>query len=345
MDPVTHGLVGYVVAKTGLTRDTGRWGVTAGVLASLFPDVDSLLGPFVKTEFTIRYHRGLTNSLFLAVPFALFLAWLFNKISGKKNYGTFFLICFVEILLHNFLDLVTSYGTMLLSPFSWQRFTLDWVFIIDFFLTGILLSFTVMIMIWKTRSKKLARISVGLAILYVSLCAGNHFWASSLARGHARKEGLKPENIASVPQPLSPFHWANYVVTEETIYKGLVNLIGKHERTPSPEDGLFRQVWVQYQPIDVLSYETMHRFDESPWVKRSLVLEDVKTFLWFARFPIVRYESIQNGRHRVTFFDLRFGGVQKRKPFLYEVVFDQEGKIVFQGFRWDYPSRIVSGID
>jgi membrane-bound metal-dependent hydrolase YbcI (DUF457 family) len=101
MDPITHGLAGYVVAKTGLTRDTGRWGVTAGVLASLFPDVDSLLGPFVRTEFTIKYHRGLTNSLFLAVPFALFLAWLFNKISGQKKYGTFFLICFVEILLHN----------------------------------------------------------------------------------------------------------------------------------------------------------------------------------------------------------------------------------------------------
>ena len=70
MDPVTHGLAGYVVAKTGLTRDTGRWGVVAGVIASLFPDVDSLLGPFVGTEFTLKYHRGLTNSIFLVVPFS-----------------------------------------------------------------------------------------------------------------------------------------------------------------------------------------------------------------------------------------------------------------------------------
>ena len=77
----------------------------------------------------------------------------------------------------------------------------------------------------------------------------------------------------------------------------------------------------------------------------SLVLADVKTFLWFARFPIVRYESADNGQHRITFFDLRFGGIQKRKPFLYEVVFDPEGRIIYQGFRWDYPSRVVSGID
>ena len=345
MDTVTHALAGYAIAKTGLTRDTGRWGLTAGVLASVFPDVDSLLGPFLGTEFIVRYHRGLTNSLFLAVPFSLFLAWLFGKISGKKRYWTFFLIWFLEILVHNFLDLVTSYGTMILSPLSRERFALDWVFIIDLFLAGIFLFFVLAMQIWKSKSKVLARLSVVLATLYISLCAGNHFWALSLARSYAVEQDLEAENIASLPQPLSPFHWANYIVTEDTVYRGLVNLSGKDERTASPEGSLLSQVWAQYQPIHLLSYEPWHKFDESRWVESSLVLEGVKTFLWFARFPVVRYEGSPNREHRVTFFDLRFGGIPGRKPFLYEVIFDPKGGIVFQGFRRDYSQRILSAVD
>ena len=267
MDTVTHGLAGYAIAKTGLSRDTGRWGITAGVLASVFPDVDSLLGPFLGTEFTIRYHRGLTNSLFLVVPFSLLFAWLFNKISGKKRYWTFFLVWFAEISVHNFLDLVTSYGTMILSPLSWDRFALDWVFIIDLFLTGIFLFFLIAMHIWKSKSQMLARLSVVLAALYISLCAGNHFWALSLARSYAVEQDLEAENVASLPQPLSPFHWANYVVTEDTVYKGLVNLIGRHERTASSQVGLLNQVWTQYQPIHLLSYEPLHKLDESSWAK------------------------------------------------------------------------------
>lgn len=345
MDPVTHGLAGYTIAKTGLVRDTGRWSVTAGVLASLSPDVDSLLGPFVDTEFTVKYHRGLTNSLFLALPFSLLLAWVFNRISGNRRYYIFFFLCFTEILAHNFLDLITSYGTMILSPISWERFSLDWVFIVDLYLTGILFAFASAMLIWKGKARMLARLSAGLAVLYISLCAGNHFWALSLARGQATIRGLKAQSIEALPQPLSPFHWANFIVTEDTIHRGFVNLIGKDQRTPSPEDGLFRQVWSQYQPIQMLSYEPWPKTDKSSWVERAMVVEDVRTFFWFARLPVVRYEAVRHGQHRVTFFDLRFDGIQGSKPFLYEVVFDKEGRIIFQGYEWDYPSRIISGFD
>ena len=335
MDTITHGLAGYAVAKTGLTRDTGRWGVIAGVTASLFPDVDNLLRSFYGTEFILRHHRGLTNSVLLVVPFSLLFAWLFVKISGKRRFQTFFLIWLVESLVHTFLDLITSFGTMILSPLSSYRFTLDWVFIIDLFLTGIFLIFSILIMIWRTRSKTLARVAVALGALYILLCAGNHIWALSLTKSYAREHKLEPEKIASLPQPLSPFHWANYIVTEDTIYRALVNLIGVHERAASPEANLFSQLWSRYQPIQGLIYKPWVRFDDSPWVTKALPLEGVKTFFWFARFPVVRYEASSNGGHRVTFFDLRFAAVEGRKPFLYVVIFDPDGEIVFQGYHSD----------
>ena len=333
MDTITHGLAGYAVAKTGLARDTGRWGVIAGVAASVFPDADGLFASFYGTEFTLKYHRGLTNSVFLVVPVSLVFAWLFVKISGKKRFQTFFLIWVVEILVHTFLDLITSFGTMILSPLSSYRFALDWVFIIDLFLTGIFLIFSILIMIWRSSSKTLARGSVALAAAYILMCAGNHLWSLSLAKGYAHEHKLRTEKIASLPQPLSPFHWANHIVTDKTIYLGLVNLIGVRERATNSEGNLFSQLWSRYQPIQALSYKPHERFDDSPWVQRALNLDGVKTFLWFARFPVVEYEAISNGRHRVTFFDLRFGAVKGRKPFLYEVIFDSDGQILSQGFQ------------
>ncbi len=336
MDTITHVIVGYAVVKTGLTKDTGTWGVIAGVTASLFPDVDGLLAFFYGTEFTIKYHRGLTNSILLVVPVSLLFAWLFVKISGKKRFETFFIIWLVLMLTHTLLDLITSFGTMILSPISSYRFALDWVFIIDLFLTGIFLIFSVAIMVYRTRGQTLARISVVLGALYILICAGNHFWSLSLAESHAREQQLKPEKIASLPQPLSPFHWANYIVTDDTIYLGLVNLIGTHERTLSETGNIFSQVWNRYQPIRSFSYDPWPKFSESPLVKKAVALESVETFFWFARFPVVKYQANPNGNHRVKFFDLRFSSVEGRWPFLYEVIFDASGEIVFQGFQSDH---------
>jgi inner membrane protein len=340
MDTVTHGLAGYVVAKTGLAGDTGKWGVVAGVSAALFPDLDIILGPFVGTEFTIKYHRGITNSLFLIVPLSLFFAWLFVKISGKKRFGTFFLIWAVESLLHTFLDLATSYGTMILSPLSSDRFALDWLFIIDPILTGILLFFSIAMFIRQTKSKSIARLSLTLATVYVSLCAANHLWALSLARAHAHEQGLKARTVAALPQPLSPFHWANFIVTNDTIYRGLVNLIGNQERVPPRNGNIFSQVWAQYQPVQSLTYRSWTRNENSPWVKRALTLDGVKTYLWFARFPVIRYEKRADDHHRVTLFDLRFSAVKGRKPFKYEVIFNSEGAVIFQGFHKDLPQLL-----
>ena len=179
--------------------DAGKWGTIAGVSAAVFPDADLVLRPFFSGEFTLKYHRHLTNSVPLIIPISLLFALLFVRISKVKRFWTFFLIWTVELIVHTFLDLVTSYGTMILSPFSNYRFTLDWVFIIDLFLVSVFFFPLIALHIWKRRSLTLARVSMVLAGLYVALCAYNHSWALSLAKGYARQEGLVTEAIASVP--------------------------------------------------------------------------------------------------------------------------------------------------
>ncbi|UCD71312.1 MAG: metal-dependent hydrolase [Syntrophobacterales bacterium] len=331
MDTTTHALAGYMIAKTGLSRDTGKWGTIAGVSAAIFPDMDLVLRPFISAEFMLKYHRHLTNSFLLIIPFSLLFAWLFVKISRVRRFWTFFLIWAVELLAHTFLDLITSYGTMVLSPFFDYRFTLDWVFIIDLFLVSSFLFPLIALHIWKRRSQTLARVSVVLAALYISLCAYNHSWSLSLAESYTRQEGLVTEAVASLPQPFSPFNWGNYIVTEKKIYQGLVNLIGAEEK--SAGDGNFLSRFLdRYQPVPRLQYREWDRFDNSPWVEKALRLGGVKTFYWFARFPVARDRGVVNGNQRVEFFDLRFGSIDGIRPFLYVVDFDSEGNVAFQGF-------------
>ena len=332
MDTTTHALAGYIIVKTGLNGDTGRWGTIAGLAGSVFPDVDGILGIFLGTEFMIRYHRNLTNSIFLAVPFSLLSAWFFVRLSGIKRFWSFFLIFAVEVLAHTFMDLITSYGTMILSPLSNSRFSLDWVFIIDPYVSFTLLLSTIAIFVWKKKATAIARISLILVALYISLCAYNHSWALNLTERYRAENGIDAQKVASLPQPLSPFFWGNYILTEKRVYAGFVNLIGDPETVTRSDGNFLSRFFSRYQPIRLIQYRTWDRFDDSPWVKRALQLEGVQRFLWFARFPTARYKGVINGNNRVEFFDLRFGLLATRRPFLYEVDFDQEGNVVFQGF-------------
>ena len=337
MDSVTHGLAGYLIVKTGLNRDTGRWGTIAGVFSALFPDLDLLAGIFHGTDFSIKYHRYVTNSVFLVIPFSLILAWLFVKVSGIRKFWSFFVIAVVEILAHTFLDLLTSYGTMILSPFSNQRFHLDWVFIVDPYLFSVFLFPLIAILLWKKKSKTIARVSVVLAGLYVALCGVNHSRSLSLVTAYAQKMALPAQKLASLPQPLSPFLWGNYVLTGDMVYEAHVNLMeGQREDPPSPES-FWEAFWSRYQPTSDVRYQAYPRYDDSPWVGQALEREGVQTFLWVARFPVARYEGTLDGLHRVQFYDLRFGIVGNRRPFVYVVDFDADGNVVREKYlkrRW-----------
>jgi len=220
---------------------------------------------------------------------------------------------------------------MILSPLSNYRFTLDWIFIIDLFLVSTFLFPMIALHLWKRRSLILARVSVVLAGLYITLCGYNHARGLSLAENYARQEGLITETVASVPQPISPFNWGNYILTEKKIYQAFVNLTGTEGKSTG-EGNFLGRFLPRYQPASRLQYREWDRFDDSPWVEKALRLDEVKTFYWFARFPIARDRGIVNGNHRVEFFDLRFGSIEGRRPFLYVVDFDGEGNIAFQGF-------------
>ena len=54
---------------------------------------------------------------------------------GHWNFGKVWLLTCAMVLLHIWLDVVTTYGTMIFLPFSHERVRLNGVFIIDLLLT------------------------------------------------------------------------------------------------------------------------------------------------------------------------------------------------------------------
>jgi hypothetical protein len=153
--------------------------------------------------------------------------------------------------------------------------------------------------------------------------------------------------IASLPQPVSPFWWANYVETKDKVYQGFVNLALKEPLLPVKQQTrslvnasmLLERLKGVYQPPGKVHYQFYPKLQDSLWVKKALSTEGIKFYYWFARFPVVKSISSQSGRHRVEFMDARFLIPGIRLPFVYHVEFDDSGKIQSEGFAEDRKGR------
>ena len=143
MDNVTHSLFALTLARTRLGRPRGATAVL--LLASNAPDIDvvSTAGGLLNY---LQWHRGPTHGplgilglgLLTAGLVQLVMRWWTPKDSGR--YGTLAGIAVLGVFLHVAMDLPTSYGTRLLSPFDWHWFAADWMPIVDLYLLVALLA-------------------------------------------------------------------------------------------------------------------------------------------------------------------------------------------------------------
>ncbi len=342
MDTITHTLAGAVIAKAIQDEKLEKWGTITGLTMGFFPDSDFVLGLF-NSQFYLEYHRDFTHSLLLIPFYGLFFSWLFVKISKRSHFWRFYKICLPVLVSHVILDLLTSYGTMILSPFLEYRFSWDLVFIIDLFFSGIIFIPFLFGLFWKYKAKWFCRTSLVVLMLYVFFCWLQHNRAIELTKTFSKNLNEEVIQIASIPQPLSPYRWANYVETREKVYQGFVDLNLKEpprfprqkEETRSIFSLYFERLRNLYQPPGKVHYKSYQKLPDSPWVDRALLTEGVKFYYWFARFPVVKSIDSKDGRHRVEFMDLRFLLPGIRTPFVYYVEFDDSGKIKSEGFLKD----------
>ena len=149
MDNLTHTLFAVTLGRTPLGR-AGRGTTTALVLASNAPDIDIVTTVRGSAAY-LQWHRGPTHGPLGILALGLVTAaivWAIQRYIDRKgdppgaapsaSFGMLFVVSMVGVLCHILMDFPTSYGTRLLSPFSWHWFAVDLMPIVDVYLIAAL---------------------------------------------------------------------------------------------------------------------------------------------------------------------------------------------------------------
>ncbi len=346
MDNLTHTLFALTLSNAGLRR-AGRGSTAALLIASNIPDLEIVTVFGGGRVAYLASHRGPTHGpagllLGLATGAAV---WTFLRLRGRREDDAGFaalvgLAC-IGVLGHIAMDFATSYGTRVLSPFSYVWFGVDWMPIIDVFLWAVL---SLGLVVTRLRPAARARIA---AVVLVLLGADYALRAWMHARAVESAFALDvpaadpaiaaPTTIfryldhsvpaalpAALPTEGSPFEWrlvvrmrGGYLVTD-------VNLL---DRRPGWQDrARHRGVWFPN--------------DAGPLVERAASTRLGRVFLAFSRFPSAEIVKHSNGDLTVHWYDVRFaegrapiGGDRRQhtSPFAVWVRLSPGGNVVGEG--------------
>ena len=133
MDTLTHALSGALLARattpSALPSRAIPRRVAAGFFACAAPDLDFVIGFFGPVEY-LQFHRGVTHSLLILPLWALALSWLLAKLLREPGgWRALYGVCALALSAHIVGDVITSFGTMVLAPFSDWRVSLGTTFI------------------------------------------------------------------------------------------------------------------------------------------------------------------------------------------------------------------------
>lgn len=314
MDPVTHlssGIMGALAVRKHFPQS--KYFIPLCMLAAWIPDGDILLGNG-DPEFSLLHHRGITTSFFGGIFLAAAIAWLIKKVMPKTSFGRSFILSYFLISVHIWLDLITTYGTQILAPFSNHRFALDGAFIIDPLFTGVALLFIIAAFVFGKHRSQIATVGVFWFFVYPLT---NMAISAHLEKTYAEKldkQGVQYEQVHVTPDALAPKYWKVITTTDDAYMQDTIVLFGDHdpiqpERYPRADEGILKQLGKQ---------DSMFR-----------------TYAWFAKWPHMTQKETASGKI-ITFGDLRFQSTNptlkkifkdRQPPFTLTAYLDNEGTL------------------
>jgi len=273
--------------------------------------------------------------------------------AAPASFGMLAAVSMIGVLLHILMDLPTSYGTRLLSPFDWHWYGLDWLPIIDIYLLVALAAG----LIFGGRTADARRRN---AAIVLTLMAANYG-----ARGIAHHQALTlaprlfgptlprqcdadpqtaivdrwprdaaptapPDGrrclveIAVMPTFTTPFEW-RIVAQMSNAYEvhGVDLLDARFTQPPMAGEAFWRQT-IRYPNI------------WTPPVERAATTRIGRVFLGFSRFPAARSFVDTNGVATVRWTDMRFVAgliaieqpIRRATPFSAVVRFGADGRVL-----------------
>jgi inner membrane protein len=231
MDPVSQAALGAAWAEPAAPRSKARVAAATGSLAGMAPDLDVLIGSSSDPLLALEYHRHFTHALAF-VPFgALVCALLLyplcrRRLTPFECYG----FCFLGYASHGLLDACTSYGTLLLWPFSDARIAWDIVSVVDPLFT---IPLIVCVLIGASRRQpRFALAGLAWCALYLSLALVQSARATAVAFELAASRGHAPERIEVKPAFASAWLWKTIYEYRGRFYVDAVRVLLEPEVFP-----------------------------------------------------------------------------------------------------------------
>ena len=296
MDNLTHSLVGWALAETGLKRRT-RKGLAACVLAANMPDIDVFFGwaPWAPLATHRGFTHGLVGGVLLMPPLLAGLLWLLDRWqigrgavfrSGlPMHLGWLVALSYFGALTHPLLDLQNTYAVQLLSPASTAWFHTDGLFIVSPWLLAIL-----GVGIWLARRRQRGAPAImalaGAAVFIVINIAVSMFAGQAVA---SQPNGKRADRIFASPQPL--LFWRRDMIWRQ--------------------DGTM--YFSRYDPLSDRAHlarvdnAVADRMDEPEVRRAATATPEVRKFLAWSQMPVARVER-QGCTSTVTFGDARYSG-------------------------------------
>jgi hypothetical protein len=161
------------------------------------------------------------------------------------------------------------------------------------------------------------RAGLAAAILYLTAAFYAHRVALERVEKFASLFQLPVESLGALPLPPSLWHWDGLVNTPHGVYEVRLDL---SERP------------------DLASVEHRYYPDAGPnrYIDAAKRLPEVQKFLWFSRFPVVRFHK-EGTVAVVEFFDARFSSIRRdhSASFTYRVKMDESGQVISNGWARD----------
>jgi inner membrane protein len=299
MDPVTQAALGAAWAQPSARRPSIGLATAIGCIAGMAPDLDVLIRSSSDPLLALQYHRHFTHSLAF-IPFGALLCalLLYPLLRRRLSFGWCYLFCFLGYASHGVLDACTSYGTMLLWPFSPVRIAWDVVSVVDPLVTLPLIGFVVASLL--LRRPRLALAGVAWCAAYMALGLAQNHRATSAALALADERGHVPSRLTVKPAFGSIVLWKSIYEEDGHIHIDAVRVLGDVEIFPG-------------QSLIKLNVER-----DFPWLDpTSQQSRDVQRFEWFADGYLALDATIPN---RIV--DVRYSLVPNRGDGLWAIELD-----------------------
>jgi inner membrane protein len=254
------------------------------------------------------------------------LSWILAKVLREpRGWRALYGVTALALLAHIVGDLITSFGTMILAPFSDWRAALGTTFIIDLWFSGIIVAGLVCSAIFF--KSRIPAVAASLVLAgYVGFQYLQKQQAIELGAQYIREQGLANARVTVHPRPVSPFNWTVFVSDEEAHRFAHVNLVRKEPRRYQPGDGFIARIDSPYLPLQQAIWVTRARYGETDQalIREAWNSEPLYFFRWFADLPA--FDGMGGGSTCVWFTDLRFlTPGREGMPFRYRVCRAQRG--------------------